>query len=302
MITKMGLTVNQKKDETGQTIKLLGILVSSTACNGTAVSLALTPDRRSNVAKLCLELAKRKNVKVQELMAFAGILNLCAQVIPGSRCYIRSTYVLIGSFDKSSWVGLSAQFKEDCIWWSKLVTKSGICGKILTRKELSPYSISWDASTTYGIGGYFTFNQDFFSIPWHHNIGGKNKKKRSHGNHLGVKFTVDSTCAKLMPRKNTPGFHINYLELYACFISIYRWGSHLRGYSINCFTDSTSVKSWLLRLTGPELAIPLLKNLHLLLVEHDIEIVPHLVTSKGNRIADALSRGDMDDFYMCFNT
>ena len=90
----MGVTVNQDKDEFGQTIKLLGILVSSVANNGSDVSLALTQERRNQVTTLCMDMAKRFNhVKVEELMAFAGVLNCCAQVIPGSRCYLRSAYM-----------------------------------------------------------------------------------------------------------------------------------------------------------------------------------------------------------------
>jgi hypothetical protein len=296
MITSMGLTVNQDKDEFGQTIKLLGIVVSSVANNGSDVSLALTQERRNQVTTLCMDMAKRSGkVKVDELMAFAGILNFCAQVIPGSRCYLRSAYILIGNRDKSAWVGLSPQFREDCEWWTRMVTAAGLCGKILTKIKLSPFQIAWDASTSYGIGGFFTLNQDYFSIPWQHMPGCYKRKLQRKG----PWFTFNHRQKQMMPMVNTPGFHINYLELFACYVSLDLWSKLLRGFSINCYTDSTHVLSWLHRLTGPELAIPLLKCIHILLVENDIELIPHLVTSKNNCVADALSRGDMEDFYSC---
>jgi hypothetical protein len=60
------------------------------------------------------------------------------------------------------------------------VTKIGRCGKILTRKELASFSMSWDASTSYGTSGFFTFYQDYFSIPWRHIIRDKKKNKQPY--------------------------------------------------------------------------------------------------------------------------
>ena len=160
---------------------------------------------------------------------------------------------------------------------------------------MSPFRISWDASTSYGIEGFFTLDHDYLSIPWQH-MPGHHKRKMQNS---GPWFTLNKRHKQMVPIVNTPGFHINYLELFACYVSLDLWSKQLRGFSINCYTDSTNVLSWLHRLTGPELAIRLLKRIHMLLVENDIELIPHLVTSKNNCVADALSRGDVEDFYSC---
>ena len=56
----------------------------------------------------------------------------------------------------------------------------------------------------------------------------------------------------MMPRVNTPGFILNCLEIFACFVAPDLSGKQLRGFSVNCYTYSTTAHSWLRRLTGPE--------------------------------------------------
>ena len=50
-------------------------------------------------------------------------------------------------------------------------------------------------------------------------------------------------------------------------------------------------------MTGPAVAIPLLKRIHLLLIQYDIRLESYLIASKTNAMADALSRGEMLAFY-----
>ena len=87
------------------------------------------------------------------------------------------------------------------------------------------------------------------------------------------------------------------MELYAAYRAIKRWGQHMRGYTVPVYTDNSSVYSWLTHMTGTAVAIPLLKSIHLLLIQHDIRLELHLIASKKNAMADALSRGDMVAFY-----
>jgi hypothetical protein len=149
---------------------------------------------------------------------------------------------------------------------------------LLDRYIVSTSFIAWDASETWGIGGFYARGDQHFSIPW-------------------TSFKAGKIICDLAPMENTPSWHINYMELYAGFVAIKKWGSSLRGYTVICFTDSSTVHSWLNRMWGTETAIPLLKRMHLMLVRMDIKLQSHLVTSKENGICDALSRGDILQYH-----
>ena len=64
-----------------------------------------------------------------------------------------------------------------------------------------------------------------------------------------------------------------------------------------CYTDSSSVYSWINKFWGPTLVIPLLKRLHLMLVRFDILLQPVPIRSEENAICDCLSRGSVEGFH-----
>jgi hypothetical protein len=185
---------------------------------------------------------------------------------------------VIGSNKPRHLVRLSRQFRLDCGWWRRLVLQSGPCGMILDRRLLSSSFIAWDASETWGIGGFYAQGHQFFSIPW-------------------SAFYEGSLICDLAPTGGTPSWHINYMELYAGFTAIRKWGSSLRGCTVICYTDSSSVYSWITKFWGPTSVIPLLKRLHLMLVRFDILLQPVLIKSKENAICDCLSRGSVEGFH-----
>ena len=117
LITRMGLQVNTQKDEFGQDVCMLGILLSTAANKGNSCSAALTSKRRNYVATRCMQLQRWKgSVRVHALIAFGGLLTFCSQVIPHSILYLRSINTIIGSHDKRSMAQLSQQFHQDCSW------------------------------------------------------------------------------------------------------------------------------------------------------------------------------------------
>ena len=173
IICRMGLQINEQKDESGQDVCLLGVLLSTVANGGVSCSAAITNKRRSYISGRCLEMQQWKGpIRVHMIMAFAGLLSFCSQVIPGSRMYLRSAFTMIGSKHRRDWVHLSNQFRTDCSWWRKLVLQSGPCGMLLDRRLLSNFFVAWDASETWGIGGFYAKDHQFFSIPWSAFYGG----------------------------------------------------------------------------------------------------------------------------------
>jgi len=122
-----------------------------------------------------------------------------------------------------------------------------------------------------GMGGFC--NNEQFSIAW------------ADCKSSGV------AASDLAPKEGTETWHINYMELFACFTTVSSFGPKLRGTAIVAVTDSTSVEAWIGKLWGPRHTIPLLKRLHLMLIRFDTRLLPVQVGSKANARADALSRG-----------
>ena len=67
----------------------------------------------------------------------------------------------------------------------------------------------------------------------------------------------------------------------------------MRGYTVICHTDSTTVKAWLTTMWGPTHVIPLLKQIHLMMLRFDIRFEVHWISSRNNFLSDLLSRGEM---------
>jgi len=277
VVRSMGLVVNTEKEEMGQTLIFLGTRLSSIAKNGTACSVGLTEKRRQYVAEQCQIMEHTSTIQVSKLMSFAGLLIFCAQVMFGAKLYLRSAFALIGSRNRRSMVRLSEQFRMDCAWWRTMVTQMGECGTLLQRRFVSSRFASWDASLTWGIGGFF--DGKYFSVPWEHYTSGR------HNNDVA-------------PIPGSASWHINYMEAFACFIFLTRFGRFMRGYTVICHTDSTTVKAWLTTMWGPTHVIPLLKRIHLMMLRFDIRFEVHWLSSKNNILSDLLSRGEMRAFFV----
>jgi hypothetical protein len=275
IIREMGLTINESKTEMGQELVLLGVALSTVANNGKDCSAALTEKRRMLIASKCLALLHHKGpIRVSVLKSFLGLLVFASQVIFASRLYLRSGYALVNAIpdsgrNKYGMVTMSDAFRKDCAWWRKMMLKPEYCRTILNKWTASDSVIAWDASM-WGMGGFCGDEQ--FSIAW-----ADCRPTKVAGSDLA-------------PMEGTDTWHINYMELFACFTAVSSFGSKLRGTAIVSVTDSTSVEAWIGKLWGPSHTIPLLKRLHLMLIRFDIRLIPVLVGSKANARADKLSR------------
>ena len=86
------------------------------------------------------------------------------------------------------------------------------------------------------------------------------------------------------------------MELVAGFTFLNSFGASLRGMTLQCHTDSTSVLGWPTKMWAPEHVMPLLTEIHLILIRLDIRLDISWISSKDNVLADALSRGEWATF------
>jgi len=66
--------------------------------------------------------------------------------------------------------------------------------------------------------------------------------------------------------------------------------------TVTVWTDNTATEGMISHLWGTATFIPLLKQLWLIMVKHDIRLAARHISSKDNVISDALSRGDWTTF------
>jgi hypothetical protein len=126
------------------------------------------------------------------------------------------------------------------------------------------------ASTGWGMGSFLA--GIFFAISWE-----EVKAMRSN---------------PIFPFKCEATSHINYLELFAVFWALKTWGSALmRGQIMPLFTDSTAVLGMLKNMSGQTAFIPLLKEMHVLMLRLNIRLRPFYIWTWDNVLSDTLSRG-----------
>jgi len=145
---------------------------------------------------------------------------------------------------------------------------------MIVKRPLSTVFGSWDASTSWGMGGFL--DGKTYSEKWSDFL----KKGQP----------------RFYPKPGSPTFHINYLELFAGYWFLLLWGESLRGHTIVCHTDNTATEGMLKNMWGTSTFVPLLKEILVLLVKYDISLSPQRITTKDNLLSDCLSRGAMEEY------
>ncbi|KAK3280822.1 hypothetical protein CYMTET_11356 [Cymbomonas tetramitiformis] len=99
------------------------------------------------------------------------------------------------------------------------------------------------------------------------------------------------------PFRDEASNHINYPELFVIFWALKLWGHLLRGCKIVLWSNNEAARLMTENLWGKATFIPLLKDILLLTLKHDLRIVTRRISSKANVFADALSRSEMGRFF-----
>jgi len=99
------------------------------------------------------------------------------------------------------------------------------------------------------------------------------------------------------PFRDEASSHINYLELFVIYWALRKWGHLLRGCKVVMWSDNEAARLMTGNLWGKATFIPLLKEILLLTVKHDVRLVMKRISTKANDLADALSRSQMKRFF-----
>ena len=203
-----------------------------------------------------------------------GLLIFCAQVIPVSGLYLRSAFAVMK--EGGTWFSVGRKLALDLAWWGKVLSSCEGAKRTLDRKQVLPVYFTLDASTDVGMGGFL--EGKWFAVTWKEIRRMQQKPVYPFG-------TLESS-------------HINYLELFAVYWALVVWGRLLRGCAVPIRTDSTTVEAMLRKWWGQATFIPLLKEIFILCVKWDVELVPSYINTKVNVLSDSLSRQQWDIFWV----
>lgn len=272
----LGWEVNESKcDSPAQTSIFLGGKLDTNHQSSGICTKSLDEMRKKHVANMCAEIEHHKGpIRVEKIMSLLGLLAFCGSIIEDARTWLRAGFDNIRGKQKHEFVLLTANFRKSLAYWRKLVTISNPVTTI-RRREVTTMFASWDASTEWGMGGFL--DGEFFAVKWTELLSSPGTKP-------------------FYPKPGTESWHINYMELFAGYWFIRKWGPKLTGMKLICWTDNSATEGMLKNMFGKATFIPLLKEILLLLRKYDMEMEPKHISSKDNIISDCLSRGDRVGF------
>ena len=278
LVRWLGFDISPSKVEPPTTaLTFLGVDFNTNADENGSVALSLSEHKIARLLECCTALTRRK-ASLKEVESVLGRMNFAAQVIPFATAYMAGGFAAIAHARKQNSHSITAcgLFLEDLHWWIATIPALNGTQRLMQRRPVVRDFWATDACTGGGIGAFF--DGRLLAHSWKE---------------------IETWDDPLAPKRDTPSWDINYMELYAVDIAIHKWAACLRGCSIVARTDNTSVYSWLKKLKvkarNPAIS-KLLQRICSRLAEFDLNVIPEWLDTKANILADALSRGNYDRF------
>ena len=282
LVEFLGFEVAPEKVEgPRQDIIFLGVRLQSNQSGTGVVSMSIDEGRVQRVAAECRQVAGLKKVRVKEVERLVGQLMFCARVVYGAKMFLRSGYDFLGRARRMRKVfdWMPGTLSQDLLWLAKMLETNNGKAVVLNKRPVVRDFFAVDAAgeeaVDGGMGGFF--GGRWFTVKWEEV---KRWKVRPFS-----------------PFRDEASSHINYLELFVIFWALRLWGHLLRGCKIVLWSDNEAARMMTENLWGKATFVPLLKEILLLTVKHDLRIVTRRISSKANGLADALSRSEMSRFF-----
>eukprot|EP00854_Cymbomonas_tetramitiformis_P034202 gene34202-biopygen20086 len=271
-VTFLGFKVNTAKCEgPSQLLEFLRVLLST---EGDVCTASIDEERIAVVVKQAGELrarAARGMVSRRALQSLLGLLAFCSHVVWGLSLYTRRGFNFLAATTGRKMVRLPHQVLEDLAVLEQVVRLYNGKRVVLERRLVNERHFATDASGTL--------------------------RERL--------FSADPTRLPQrlwFPRR--PGcpasWSINYLELFAVWWAVVRWGHRMSGRTVVVNIDNQSGMYWIGSWWGPVEYLRLLRQ-NFVCAKHDIHLHPKYINTKDNLLADLLARLDMPRFLVEHN-
>jgi hypothetical protein len=274
LCTILGISHNDKKDDCGTEVILLGRLV-----NSVTRTVSVPQDKLDRIVALATEALGQNSMTFKEATSLAGLLSFCAPAVQLGFVFCRRLWTFTASF-QSHWNAparrrIPAAVREDLLWWQGLFPKFNGTRFFDDTNRLLVHLFA-DASIV-GTGAFYLDNVQTVSCDWQ--------------DHLHC-LPVSNTLARaLPPRDNSKPFDINPYEISAVLQAIEQWGVSWRGKKLIIHTDSSTTQLGITKSTlkSPAQNEPL-RKIFLCAAQNDIVLHAVHLPGEENGLADALSR------------
>lgn len=260
----LGIPENSDKEVQGTTVTVLGIEIDTIA-----LEARLPPEKLAKARLLTSKALQAGQMTRNQAEQLAGFLSFCTSVVRLGKLFMHYLWQFIAKFGTNlpeHYVKrLPRLLKNDLLWWHHLLPNFN--GILLLPTHRPVIHLYTDASTSYGLGAFYTVDLDYSSIPQSQSLSIPNNQ--------------------WMARE-----HINVLELRAIQAAFFLWGSKWSGLSVNIYTDSTSAYWGLRGQNAKEEAYVPIRHIILLASNFDTIISTRWIQGSTNLLADALSRND----------
>lgn len=268
LLQDCGLEVSESKCVAPTTrMEFLGIMIDTVK-----LTLEVTPERVSEISLLVEAWLRKKKASLKDLQSLLGKLFFIATCVRPGRIFVSRLLNWLRQAFPSNITGnghkifrrIPSEVHKDLLWWHKFLhSYNGISIMFLEEWSRPDEVFSSDACLQ-GFGA-ISSNQFF------------------HGN---------------FPPSVVSGAHINGLELFAIVLAVKVWGYQFHGKKIMIFCDNeASVQVINSGSSKDSFMQNCLRELCYVAAIHEFQIRARHIEGDNNRLADCLSRWDMDKKY-----
>ena len=253
----LGLPLKHEKVEGPTTMLVfLGILLDTVA-----MEMRLPDGKVAELHQLIAKWSSKRAGKKRELLSLIGKLSHAAKIVVPGRIFLRR---MIDTANKAKqldhWIHLTTDFKSDLAWWRTFLQcwngKSMM--RVLTPLQPPAFTITTDASGSWGCGAYWLETHKWLQRPW-----------------LGLWEHVPIHTKELLP----------------ILLAAATWGARWRDSHILFKCDNMAVVNILASSTSRDpLVMHLLRTLHFILAFYNVHLIAKHIAGSNNSIADAISR------------
>lgn len=255
LLLDLGFIINEAKClGPTQRLPFLGIMIDSHE-----QTLSMPEQKLEDLRSELSRWEGKKRATKRDLQRLLGRINWVARVVRAARPFMRRLINLLRTASRPNHhIRLSAGAKQDLAWLATLSVHFNGVAYWLTTKPLPDHAIATDASSHAAAAVHA-------------------------GDYVYSDFTAD------YPELLEQPIHVK--ELYAILLAFRRWAPIWRDKMVHVFTDNTVAMAAVNK--GSSLctrSMPLLREIYLLMAQHNIYVRAKRVDSKSNALADALSR------------
>ncbi|OKO92884.1 hypothetical protein PENSUB_12565 [Penicillium subrubescens] len=263
---------NTKKDQQGTCVTVLGIQIDSIA-----MEARLPPEKLCRATLDAAAALNAASLSLKQTERLTGLLAFCSRVVRLGRTRLQSLYTFQAAFPHGSSARrrIPYEVRDDLEWWrNSLSLFNGVLLIDPCRRSIT--HLYTDASNT-GQGLFFFSSKSTLDC-W-----------------LAHCHQLHPSNAATLALAQDAHAHINTNEVDAILQGFLLFSHHWLHHTLVIHTDSSTAHTGLKKgfLHGPPNAP--LKSLLILAAARDIHIVPHWLPSGENKLADALSRNNLED-------